>query len=138
MNFIWCASWFAYLHCFSVQLMVLKVDGNLKIGGHEITNLCYLTCLRHSIRSRTVINRIFFSKNIYFQHACAPCSELPSNISIMAQLFFQYIICLQIIFSIFPKQKTLQSDIVRNNALSWTKLAIKEYDKSYNTNGTPI
>ena len=43
--------------------------------------LCYLICLRHLLRSRTVINWNFLSENTY-QHAT--CSELPSIISIMS------------------------------------------------------
>ena len=51
--------------------MVLILDGNSEIGAHVRSNLCYLICLGHWIRSRVVINRDFFyEKNpILFMHA---------------------------------------------------------------------
>ena len=36
------------------------IDGNKEIGMNIRSNLCYLICLRHLIRSRAVTNRIFF------------------------------------------------------------------------------
>ena len=59
--------------------MVLILDGNSEIGAHVWSNLCYLICLRHLIRSKTVTNLIF----PIFLHACATCSKLPSDISNM-------------------------------------------------------
>ena len=40
--------------------MVLIFDGNLEIGAQARSNLCQSICLRPSIRSRAVTNRIFF------------------------------------------------------------------------------
>ena len=37
--------------------VVFILDGNLEIGAHVRSNLCYLTCLRHLIRSKAVTNR---------------------------------------------------------------------------------
>ena len=54
--------------------MVPKLVGHSEIGEHVI---CYLICLRLSIRSRAVTNRVFF------HHACATCSELPSDLNTM-------------------------------------------------------
>ena len=34
-----------------IEGMVLILDGNLKIGAHVRSNLCYLICLRHLTRS---------------------------------------------------------------------------------------
>ena len=62
-------------------LMVLISDGNSEIGAHVGSNLCYLFCLRHSVRSRAGTNRILNPKMPIFLLACATCSELPSNIS---------------------------------------------------------
>ena len=41
-----------------VRSMVLLLDGISEIGAHARTNLCYFSCLRHSIRSRAVTYRI--------------------------------------------------------------------------------
>ena len=61
--------------------MVLKLDGKSEIGAHHVrSNLCYLICLRHLIRSRAVTD-LFSPKRSIFLHACATRSELPSNIS---------------------------------------------------------
>ena len=47
--------------------MALILDGNPEISVHMRSNLCYLICLRHLIRSRAVTNRIFFfSEKSYF------------------------------------------------------------------------
>ena len=55
----------------------------------RMSNLCYLICLRHLIRSRADKNRIFFAPiRPIFLHACATCSELPSNISSMEVILF--------------------------------------------------
>ena len=62
--------------------MVLILHGNsmgnsLK-GAHVRRNICYSTCSRHLITSRS-----FYPKRDIFLHACATCNELPSNISTM-------------------------------------------------------
>ena len=51
---------------------------------HVRSNLCYLIWLRHLLR--TVTNRIFSPNKLIFLHACATCSELPSNISTMGKI----------------------------------------------------
>ena len=48
-----------------VQTMVLMLDGSSEIGKHRRSNLCYLICLRHLIRSRAVTNSMSFS--LYFR-----------------------------------------------------------------------
>ena len=45
---------------FTVPHMVLILDGNSEIGAHVGSNICYLICLRHLIRSRVVSNSIYF------------------------------------------------------------------------------
>ena len=40
--------------------MVPLLDGYLEIGGHVRSNICYLICLRHLIRSRAVTKLNFF------------------------------------------------------------------------------
>ena len=61
--------------------MVLILDGNLEIGAHVGSNLCYLICFRHLIISRVITNRIFYTKKkLIFLHVCATYSELPSDI----------------------------------------------------------
>ena len=45
--------------CRNVATMVLILDGNSEIGAHVRSNLCYLSCLKHLIRSRIDTNRIF-------------------------------------------------------------------------------
>ena len=48
--------------------------------------LCHLIFLRHLIRSRAVTNRTYFLRiNLFFYHAGAAWSELPSNISTMRE-----------------------------------------------------
>ena len=44
--------------------MVLIYDGNSEIGEHGRINLCYLICLRHSLRSRIVANLKFIINHI--------------------------------------------------------------------------
>ena len=46
--------------------VILISGGNSEIGGHIRSNLCYLICVRHLIRSRAVANRICCSKKTYF------------------------------------------------------------------------
>ena len=53
--------------------MVVTIDGTKEICAYLRSNLCYLNSLRHLIRSREVTYPVFL-------HACATCSELPSNI----------------------------------------------------------
>ena len=42
--------------------MVLILDGYLEKGAYVKSNLCYLICLRHSVRTRAVTNWIFFTR----------------------------------------------------------------------------
>ena len=37
--------------------MMLTSDGNLEIGAYVRSDVCYLICVRHLIRSRLVTNR---------------------------------------------------------------------------------
>ena len=53
--------------------MVLVLDCQSEIGALVRSDLAYLICLRHLLRSRTVANQ-------FFLYTCATCSELPSNI----------------------------------------------------------
>ena len=47
--------------------MLLILGGNSEIGAQLRSNLCYLICLRHLIRSREVTDLIFFfSEKTYF------------------------------------------------------------------------
>ena len=48
------------------QRVVLILDGNSKIGAHVRSNLPFLICLRHWIRSRGFMNRMFFSYKTCF------------------------------------------------------------------------
>ena len=61
--------------------MALILDGNAEIVVHARSNLCYLICLRHLIRSKAGTNWIFSSSpnRPIFLHACATCSSLLSN-----------------------------------------------------------
>ena len=73
---------------------MLILDGNLETVADVKSNLCYLICLRHLIGSSAVLNRGFFfsEKKTIFLHACATCSEIPSNIvTIVVQFFFAQI-----------------------------------------------
>ena len=73
----------------SHQTMVLIfIDGKSEIGVQLRRNICYLVSLRHLIRSRAVTNLILFSPlRPIFLHACATCSELPSDIGTMHQTY---------------------------------------------------
>ena len=58
-------------------IVVFPLDGKLDIGAHVWSDLGYLICSRHLIRSRAVTNRNFFSpERPIFLYACATCSEL--------------------------------------------------------------
>ena len=48
--------------------MVLILDGNSGIGAQVSSNLCYLICLRHLLRSGVFKNRIFVFKRPIFVH----------------------------------------------------------------------
>ena len=63
--------------------MALIIHGSSELGAHVRSNLCYLICLGHLIKSRAFKNRIFSLKRPIFFHACATCSELPFNNSTM-------------------------------------------------------
>ena len=58
--------------------MLLILNGNSENGAQVRNNLCYLIRLRHLIRAR---------EKTIFLHACARCSELPSNISTMIGIY---------------------------------------------------
>ena len=61
--------------------MVLILDGNLETGAQIRSNVCYLICLRHLIRSRAVTNRVYLTP----KEPIFLCSELPSDISTMTR-----------------------------------------------------
>ena len=75
--FLLISQYFLWYFC----LMVTKNK-----DAHVWSNLCYLICLRHLIKTKTVTNKIWI-RPIFF-HACATCFELPSNISTMLFLSF--------------------------------------------------
>ena len=50
-------------------------------------NLCYLFCLGIDYIGSSHKSDFFPPKNTIFLHACATCSELPSNVSIMYETF---------------------------------------------------
>ena len=56
--------------------MVIKIDGISEIGANVRSNLRYLTCKRLLFSSRAV--------------ACATCYELPSNISTMVLILYNF------------------------------------------------
>ena len=61
--------------------MVLILKGNAELGEHVRSNLGYLPCLRHLLKSRVVTTQIYLPKRKFFPlHACATRSELPSYI----------------------------------------------------------
>ena len=64
-------------------------------GAHVKRNFCYSTCLRQSISSRAVTNRI-----IFIQKVCATCYDVPSNISTMVCIGV-YAICITVIAVIY-------------------------------------
>ena len=43
------------------EMMVLVFDGNLVLGAHVRSNLCFLICLKQLIKLRVVKNRNIFS-----------------------------------------------------------------------------
>ena len=70
-----------------MHIMALILDRNTDMGAYVRISLCYLICVRHFITSRAVTNQILVSKERpIFLHACAKCSELPSNKITMMQL----------------------------------------------------
>ena len=69
--------------------MVLVLDGKSEKDAHVSSNLCYLICSRHSIRSWAVTNQIYFWGKTYFP-SCVP-NMLPYIISTMAVIHTAYI-----------------------------------------------
>ena len=70
--------------------MVLILDGNSEKRMHVRSNLCYLNCVRHSIRSRAVTNLIFFQERPIFLHAM--CSKFWVTIQ------YKYYACIPLSF----------------------------------------
>ena len=65
------------------------------MGAHFMSNLCNLICLRHLFRSRRHKTDGFSSKKrLFLVHACATCSEFPSNISTNTPTFHFYLFAL--------------------------------------------
>ena len=74
-------------------IIKLVLDGNSEIVAHVGSDIGYLICLRHLIRSRAVTNQFFFSEKTYFPLCVRNInSELPSNKSTMDKqnLFLSY------------------------------------------------
>ena len=73
--------------------MAFILDSTWEIVALVRSNLYYSIVVRPLILSRAVTDRIvFFSlKRPVFLHACATCSELPSNISTMLSAFMENI-----------------------------------------------
>ena len=53
-------------HALYDQTMVLILDGNLDMGAHVRSNLCYLTWLRHLIKSCSHKSGFFLPKRPFF------------------------------------------------------------------------
>ena len=60
--------------------------GNSELGAHVRSNLSYLICLTHLIRSRAAINWILSPNRHIFLNACATFSGLPHNISALVMV----------------------------------------------------
>ena len=72
---------------FVLITMVIILDGASEIVAHVRSNLFYLICYRHLMRSKSVTYQIFFLPKIpIFLHVCAIFSELPSNNSAMVSI----------------------------------------------------
>ena len=78
------------LICISITSMVLVLDGISQKGAHVRSNLCYLTCLRLLIKREPAQIGYFSPKRPFFDHACATCTELPSNVTMLG-VFSLYI-----------------------------------------------
>ena len=55
--------------------MVILIDGTSEKGVYARSNICYLICLGHSIRSSAESHIVSFISEKTFLHACATCSE---------------------------------------------------------------
>ena len=81
--------------------MALVVDGNSEIGAHIRCTLFYLISFMHLVGSKAVtfmaVTDRFYSPNRpSFLHACATCSELPSNTMCMNRIeHLQYVHLIQ-------------------------------------------
>ena len=70
--FLSCLVKFILLRFYKDQYNNLSNPGYLyymvteSLGAHVRSNLCYLICLRHLIRSRVVTDKFFFSEKSYF------------------------------------------------------------------------
>ena len=106
------------------QYFELILDGNLEIGAHVRSYLCYLSGLRHLFRWKAVNNRFFSPKTLIFLHACATCSELPSSIITMSE-------------SMLANVRSLQ---YKQNSLKFIKKTKSAYEKKtlYNTKKNPF
>ena len=70
------------IHNYEISIVVL-LDGNSEIIAHVRSNLFYLICIRHLIRSICKKSEFFSLKRSFFLQACSTCSKLPSNIRTM-------------------------------------------------------
>ena len=96
--------------------MVLILEGNSEIGAQVRSNPYYFIYIRHSIRSRTVTNRVSFPKRPIFPHACATCSELPSNMLTISERAVRGKIYVRII------QPQIETLFLRDNLIYLTRL----------------
>ena len=71
--------------------MVLVLEGNTEIGAHIRSNLCFLMFKAFDVIKGSD-KSYFFTMKALSLHACATCSELPSNISIMKWIELQIIL----------------------------------------------
>ena len=65
--------------------MVLTLDGSSEHGANIWSKSGIAICWRHLVTSYESSNPIFFLEKTYFLHKCATSSELPSNVSTMAE-----------------------------------------------------
>ena len=81
--------------------LVLILYGNSGMGAHLWSDLSYLICLRHLLRSRAVTKIDFCSpKRPIYLHTCAMCFEVLSNISTMIIRSSKLNVALVILFKV--------------------------------------
>ena len=103
--------------------MVLILNGNSEIGPHVMSNLRYLNCSRHLIRSRAATNvrkdRYSFMRAVMFW-------EIPANISTMISMSVSLPDCQRI------------WELIISKKISFTLDISPIYHKKYNNNLTKI
>ena len=76
------------------------LDGNPEIGAHVRSNLCYLICLRHLIRSRAV-TRYFLSEKTFFASSAIDYKHLILSVYLYPSLFLTICFCLSVSVYLF-------------------------------------